>query len=329
VAPLGVSGLTIGYAAMDWADSVVEIPGAEAHPSFPAVCAWATCGAVFGGAVERAAALVARVDAAEDALGIRPAAAGFGFAVLPFFRGDLEVARARGEEWVERARESGDAYELGSALCLYAATLQDVDPDAATAAIDEAVRIGREAGIASVLSTGLVSLAAQVRIDSLADAPRALALLDEAMEVGMAIGDRTVVTASRSNKAAIAGLLGDWTDSLRMAAVVADEQFQLGLVYQLPVAFQIAMNAFCALGHAEPAAVLMGAGLAIVGSQSWPVGPLVSGSGVDATEAVLHEQLGEPLLRQFSERGAAMDVAVAVAFLRSEADRVLGDPSTS
>ncbi len=60
-------------------------------------------------------------------------------------------------------------------------------PDLAIATFDEAVRVGRDAGIVSSLSVALPLLAGMLPIE---DSERASALLDEAIEVGTALGDR-------------------------------------------------------------------------------------------------------------------------------------------
>jgi hypothetical protein len=188
--------------------------------------------AVFGGNVERAAELVARVDAAEAVLGIRPTASGFGTAVLPFFRGDLETARIRGGDWVERARASGDPYELGTALALYGAALQPSDPDGSMAAHEEVVRIGREAGIASVLSIGLSAVAAVPHRFARRRTTRWRSSTKRQVGTDRR---RTVVTARSAARPP--SRPGRWSDALSAVADVADDMLHLGLVW-LPVTFR-------------------------------------------------------------------------------------------
>ena len=77
--------------------------------------------------------------------------------LLAFYRSDFEEARRHAEEWVELARASGDPYELAHALIMLGSALQITEPtlDAAIAAVDEAVRVARAAGIDAALSIGL------------------------------------------------------------------------------------------------------------------------------------------------------------------------------
>jgi hypothetical protein len=197
-----VSGVVIGYAAMDWADAAVDIEGAATHPLFPVVASWATMGAVFGGQHERAAALVARIEAAEAGLGGRQPAACMGPAVEAFFRGDLEGARLLAQEWVDRARAADDPYEIAHALILYSATVQWADEARSLASVEEAVRIARAHGIASALSIGLTMLAGLIPLE---DVARAVTLLDEAITVAMNVGDRIAASSAVGTKAMYGG----------------------------------------------------------------------------------------------------------------------------
>ena len=47
VAPLTVTGMAIGEAAEDWAETAIEIPGGDGHPLFSVVVAWAALGVVL------------------------------------------------------------------------------------------------------------------------------------------------------------------------------------------------------------------------------------------------------------------------------------------
>jgi predicted ATPase len=330
VAPLAVNSMTIGYAAMDWAAIAVEIPGAAQHPLFPVVASWAAWGATMAGDLERATTLVRRLDTAEATLGSRQAAACQGRAVVEFFRGDLDGARLHAEEWVERAREAGDRYELAHALILFGSTMQS-DPARSLATIEEAVRIARDAGILSALSIGLTALSGQtfgsdraiadIPPDELADG---LALLDEAVEVGTAIGDRQAVSITMTNKAFIAAQLGEWRPALRASADAAVQHLQLGALNGLFGPLWAAAIAFVGVGHLDVAAVLIGA--ADARGPRWWRGDW-SGGIMGSTEAAVLEGLGEAPLAALRERGGALDPAEAVAYLRVEVDRVLSDES--
>ena len=324
VEPLGVSGMTIGYAAMDWADSAVDIPGAQEHEPFPVVASWAVMRATFRGQLERAAIVAARVAAAEAALGSRQPSACAGPAVLAFFRNDLDTARVFAHEWVERARGSDDPYELGHALSLYGATFQASDMDRAQAILEEAIAIGRDDGIASVLSIGLLTVAASRPIDTLDDASSVLALLDESIEVGTSIGDRQAVTNALGTRAMVSARLGEWQPALRAGAYAAEQMLQSGALNGLTGPYWATALALIGLGHLEPAAVLQGAA-DVRTDRSWL--PAWAIELVTSTDAALLARLGEERLAELRARGASLDHADAVAYLRAEAERVLGDES--
>jgi hypothetical protein len=244
-----------------------------------------------------------------------------GPAVVAFFRGDVDGALLLAQEWVERAREADDSYELAHALILHGSALQGSGQDGA-AVLEEAVRIGRDGGIASALSIGLTSLAMSVPIVSLEEAPRALALLDEAIEVGTTIGDRQAVSSANMTKATIANQLGQWNRALRAIADAAEQHLQLGLMTGLAGAYWVAALSFVGLGHLEPAAVLFGAANAANVQPNYPEWAMERRKAADA--AIL-QGLGEDRLAELRDRGAGFVPAAAVAYLRAEADRVLGD----
>lgn len=54
VGPFSVTGMVIGDVALDWAETAVAIDGADRHPLYPPVAGFASLGATFAGALERA-----------------------------------------------------------------------------------------------------------------------------------------------------------------------------------------------------------------------------------------------------------------------------------
>ena len=185
IAPFTLS-MAIGDVARDWAVTASMIPGGDDHPLFPVVAAWAASDGTFSGDFERAEAHIVAAERAQEALGVRLPAVANARAVLAFYRGDLEQVVPHAQEWAELARASGDDYELALALMLLA-TARMHEPDVGIAMLEESVRVARDAGILSALSIGLSFLAGMLPID---ESERALALLDEAIEVGRLVGDR-------------------------------------------------------------------------------------------------------------------------------------------
>ena len=71
VTSLAVHGVAIGYSALDWAETSIEIAGAGDHPLFPAAASWAAWSAVLHGDFDRAEVFVAQAEAAQAARGQR------------------------------------------------------------------------------------------------------------------------------------------------------------------------------------------------------------------------------------------------------------------
>src|SRR6185295_2044232 len=177
IAPFTLS-MAIGDAARDWAVAAIMMPGGEDDPLFPVVAAWASLEATFSGDFETADARAVAAEQAQQALGVRLVTVANARAVLAFFRGDFEQVAPHAHEWAELARASGDDYELAMALSVLATTrLQEPD---GLATLEESVRVARDAGIFSALSVSLPFLASMLPIE---ESERALALLDEAIEV--------------------------------------------------------------------------------------------------------------------------------------------------
>jgi predicted ATPase/class 3 adenylate cyclase len=317
VAPLAVNGTAIGYAAMDWADTAMAVPGAPQHARYPAVASWAAWGATMHGDLDRAAVLAAAAEAADKALGPRDPSACQGPATVAFFTNDLVQARRIAEDWVERARATDDPYDLSHALIMLASAIQLHDHNAAIELLEEAVRIARTSGIASALSIGLSTLGSILPIEA---SSRALVVLEEAIEVGTKVGDRQAVANAAGTQAALAAQRGEWQVALGATADAAEQQLQLGALVMIDSACAFAAVALAALRDLEPAAVLLGTSEAR--HDRW--GPDWWMDLVASTDAALLEGLGEQQVATLRARGAALTATEAVEYLRAEATRVLG-----
>jgi predicted ATPase/class 3 adenylate cyclase len=316
VAPLLVTGLPIGWTAVDWADTARTIPGAAEHPLFPHVVAFAALRATLRGDLERAAVLAANAQEAQDRLGSRHLWVSMAPATLATFRGDFDQAIHHAEVWLELARPTGDPYEIAPALLMLGSALRP-DPDRAIPVLDEAVHMARDAGVASSLSYSLMTLAMTLPLD---ESARALTLLDEAVEVGTKFGDLHGVANAIAIQGGIAARRGDWRATLRANADAAELQFQVGGSVPFGASFWGAAIAFVKLGYLEPAAVLMGQADPRFADQ------LDAAEFTETTawaEAALLEGLGARQLTELKARGAALDTADAVAYLRAESQRAL------
>ena len=178
------------------------------------------------------------------------------------------------------------------------------------------MRVARAAGIDTALSLALGSLAIWLPYE---ESQRALALLDEAIEIATRIGDRQSVATAMSSRAGLAARRGDWRTALQAAVDSAEQRLELGDHVLLSTSLNWAGVALCALGSCEPAAVLFGKSDTMTERRA----PAWEREMVAATHAALLETLGEQHLATLAERGAALDIADAVAYLRAEADQAL------
>jgi non-specific serine/threonine protein kinase len=309
VAALAVYGVRIGYSALDWAESAVTIPGATDHALFTDVASWATWSATLRLDFDVAAALVARIDAVEAAQGSRKASACQGPAGYALLSGDLHAALARAEDWVGLARATGDPYEVAYALPNLAG-VQNLLGDVAgsLASLEETIRLARQAGIPSLLSLGLTLLAVWLPIE---DAERALALCDEAIGVGTALGDGIAVGTALATKGWILAYQGDSPAAFALAVAGAGHLLAVGFVTVLGAACGLAAVALSDLGRPVEAAVLFGAAqhLMAVDAPDWARQLLAD------TEASLIEALGRTTFEERLAQGTTLTAAEAANYL--------------
>jgi predicted ATPase/class 3 adenylate cyclase len=315
VIPVMVTGIPTGWLYTDWADVARSIPGASTHELYPLAVAYAAMGLTMRGELDRAAGLVATAQAAQTALGTTHlwvhAAAG----TVAQFQGDADLARQHGQAWVELAQAQNDLYELAHALILLGSALVADDPARAAAVADQAVQAARQVGAASTL---LYALLVQGFAQAEPDPERALRSFREAAEVAASVGDRYGEAVAIANQGAIALGRRDWQTALRAYAAAVEQHLQLGR----PVAGELvgAATAFASIGCFEPAAVLMGLNDATFGDN---LGPVVPGDLARGVEDAIVAVFDTDRLAELRARGAALDVPSAVAYLRTEVDRVL------
>jgi predicted ATPase/class 3 adenylate cyclase len=330
VAPLTVQGLEVGDAAMEWAAAASAIPGADAHPLFATVASWAVWGATVRRDYDRARTTLGRVAAFEELQGRWEAAACRAAATLAFFTGDLETAHRWGDEWVRVARSDGDAYEVSQALVMDAASVlftgqRGSDP---IPIYEEAIRIARDAGILTALAIALSGLAtALTRVDTRALDPetarRAAVVAEEAFEVGTLIGDPTSVDIARHLRGQIAMRRGEFRAALEAYAESAEVIIARGgrTTVLMPLVIMAAC-AFAGAGHAETAAVLLGAGDTLSPTR---FGPGWAMQWLSELDSALPQQLGAERFVELRSQGAALGPSEAVEYVRVEAERVLAN----
>jgi tetratricopeptide (TPR) repeat protein len=270
---------------------------------------------------ERAEELLGVAKRAQAALRIRLASVARAQALLALYRNDFEEARRLAQEWVDLARESGDPFDLAGALLDLGGALQVTEPtlDAAIATTEEAVLVAGAAGIDTALIFGLPMLATWLPLE---ESQRALALLDEAIEIATRIDARLGVAHVVGVKAWIAARRGDWPAALQGAVDAAEQALGLGDHALASRSLYTAGVALCALGSYEPAAVIFAKANTI--QQRW--GADSTREMLAATDTALLEALGDQQMATLTARGAALDNTDAVAYLHAEADRALAAP---
>src|SRR5262249_29903387 len=72
IAPLRVYGNLAEHPALSWAEIAMTARGADSHPLYPRVAAWAARAALFRGDLERSAELSRHGFTTQDALGLPP-----------------------------------------------------------------------------------------------------------------------------------------------------------------------------------------------------------------------------------------------------------------
>jgi predicted ATPase len=317
VIPLTVPGIPTGFMATDWADVARSIEGASTHELFPLAVAYAAMALTMRGELGRAAELLKAAQAAQTRLGTTHlwvhAAAG----CLAFYQGDVKRARQHADVWLELARARNDTYEVAQALIALGAALLD-DPVQAGVVADEAVRFARQVGAASTL---LYALLTQALALTEHEPERALKSLQEAADVAASLGDRAGAASAMTGQGAIALRRRDWPAALRAYAAGVEQHLQLG--QPVPVELFGLATAFAGMGCYEPAAVIFGLVRAI--SAAHPSTAHAPDDLVQDAEATVAAAFNADQLTELEARGAAMDLASALVYIRCEVDRIVAE----
>ena len=194
------------------------------------------------------------------------------------------------------------------------------DDDAGLASLDEAIRLSRAQGAVVNLAYALIARAQQL---PRAESHRAIALANESLSISEEIGGYIHANSLATRAWGHVGV-GDWRAGLRDGADVAALALRVGVPPDTGL-FQASL-ALAALGHPEPAAVAIGASddfHPLVVGPAWAHEPCI------ANERALVEILGDEEFAALTAWGASLGAEAAVAFVRAEADRALGDEAAS
>jgi predicted ATPase/class 3 adenylate cyclase len=308
VEPLRGHGHATGNSATEWADTAIDIPGAEGLPEYLAVASWATFGAAMRSDLDRATEIAARIERVQTERGRSDPSAYWGLGTLAFFQGDLDGAHRLAEQWVATARAADDGYQLSHALVLYASTSQFLGDPAARPQMEEAAHVARDTGALSALSMALSMLCNMLDPDQ--DGDQALALVDEAGDVASQIGDAIAWTVAMGTRANMLAARGQHHEALTIALRTAEA---IRSSNNYPPAVPILSAAWVALaelGDYRNATILCGATFRL-GPRS--PAPWI-GRRVQNAEATLHNALGSDFQALYDE-GLSFTASDAIAFV--------------
>ena len=312
IAPFTLS-LAIGDTAMDWSATASTLPGGRDHPLFAVVAAWAAWRGTFSGDFERAEAHASSWSRhsrrwVSDSRRLRTS----GQCSRSCGAISNRSWDTRKSGWTSPGRREMTTSSPWRSSCLQARAMNE--PEVAVATLEESVRVARDAGIVSALSIGLPMLAGILPVEQSA---RALALLDEAVEAGRLVGDRWSVRRVTGTKVVIALQRGEWRLALQLTLDLIDIDVALALA---DVLFGAAI-ALGRLGRFEAAAVVLGRADAMAsrrGGMQWTL------DLVAATDHAILAALGEEHAATLAARGAALDYADAVTYLRAQVASIPG-----
>ena len=121
---------------------------------------------------------------------------------------------------------SGDDFELADALIgLGSVRGMNNDVSGTVATLDQAVGVARRVGADSVLWRSHVMLAFVLPIE---ESDRALALIDDAIELGVRIGDRSTVATATLTRCGIAARRGEWHATIEAGVDAAEQWVRIG-----------------------------------------------------------------------------------------------------
>jgi hypothetical protein len=154
-------------------------------------------------------------------------------------------------------------------------------------------------------------------------ARRATAVAEEAFEVGTLIDDSTSVDIARHLRAQIALRRGEFSAALEAYAELAEVIIARGGRTTIVMPFVVvATCAFAGAGHAETAAVLLGAGDALSASPT-RFGPEWVKEWLSELDSALPLQLGTERFAELRSQGAALGPIEAMEYVRVEAERAI------
>jgi len=325
VVATNVNGVRPSYTTHAWAEAAVLIPQAATHPLLPDALAWAAWSAVFRNDLDRSRELVTAMSDAERRLG-SPERPGRCQAptTLALFSGQFEEAAEHAQHWVALARAAGDDEQIVQSLTILT-TVQawGGELDVALSTGEAAVEAARRLGAPGLLAFALVGHGSNlVQRDRPGDSERALAVLNEALELATVVGNHQAMSAVLINTAHIRRRQGDAAAALGAALDAVEMFHHIGSPGPVAPGLLTVAQILSDLGEHEPAVMLIGYA-DHVHRIPW-TGELVADR--TAALAAATEALGKEHLDELERRGATLDDAAAIELGRRAAQPAL-EPS--
>lgn len=299
--------------ALRWAEASMQLPGAQAHPRWPVVCAAAGWGCGLRGQRDRAWEL-----AAHGLARVEPGDPGH----LPLLevKAHIELWEGRLDDCIatmdHAAGLSADPYELFPwtvrSLALAYADQTDEAIAMAQHAQSDADRLANPTMMAlSRYSLGEALLEC--------DADAAAAVFDRAIELAGAVHNRMVLGVAGVSVMSLRARHGDPAEALRSSASVLELWAQTSDWTHFGVGLRSIAELFARVDADEAAAVLLGAVL------DGEVGPPVYGADSERLAGIagrLEQRLGTSAIAAARRRGQHMTAAEALGFTQAEIERI-------
>jgi predicted ATPase len=324
VAPLALNGTRIGYATGPWAQPILALPGASQDPLFRVVQAWAGWSAVTSGENELGVRLVREAaDAVQGTDGEDKSMC----RVLGSATGALGATAHNDEigplanRWAAAARSLADEYELAMALIMVGLPFAFAgDLPAALVYLDQAVETARRLGNPTAICYTTMT-AGWLRSE--AEPEEAMALLDEALEQAVSVGNNLGIGMVLSSSAQLHETHGRSEEAVRLIVMGAEHFHRIGDLNQFGTLLHAALVVL-AMAHAdESAAVLYGATPLAKGVYKSGEVPNQWEERFREVAGSLRSRLGEDRFNILAVRGSRMDNDQLVSLLRAEASRIL------
>jgi predicted ATPase/class 3 adenylate cyclase len=311
VAPLGLNGTRVAYAAGPWAAVAASVPGAAEHPLYPQVLAFSGWAAHLAGDRDAAASICHDALAAADRAGLSgtslcrvlKCAAG-----VAGFDNRYDEVDGYTRRCIDAARAVDDNYELAQALTFSSVpALIRGDVDAAIALSDAGIVLARTLGNPTTACYAATT-AAMAWMDS--DPDRCIELLGEGLAAAETVGNQLGIGLAIGFQGVVRVERGQWREAAPFVTRGIHEYYRAGDRTGVATNTMSAALILEAVGDEDSAAMLFGTDAL---AHRPARGPWAD--RLDQCEARLSERMGNERFRSCTELGGAMDFDGLVEFI--------------